>query len=150
MKRTWQLPALLGVILVIVAVFVAKGMLAGAEKPQAIRAQSGLLPHMQFETALQDQQPTLVLFHSLTCIPCKQMEERVNEVRPDFEDKIEFVDVNVYAAENQSFIRAAQVRAIPTTLLVDAAGEGQTIMGAITTEQLRERLDQLLVGFSSE
>ena len=150
MKRTWRLPALLGVILVIVAVFVAKGMLAGAEKPQPIPAQNGQLPQMQFETALQKHRPALVLFHSLTCIPCKQMEERVNEVRPDFEDRIEFVDVNVYAAENQSFIRTAQVRAIPTTLLVDAAGEEQTIMGAIATEQLRERLDQLLVGFSSE
>ena len=148
--KPWQLLALLGVILVAAAVFVAKGMLVDAEKPQAIPAQGSLLPQTQFEAAVQDHRPTLVLFHSLTCIPCKLMEERVNEVRPEFEDRITFVDVNVYDSENRDFIRAAQVRGIPTTVLVDAQGQGQTIMGAVSEEQLREHLRQLLDGFVSE
>jgi hypothetical protein len=78
------------------------------------------------------------------------MEERVNEVRPDFESQVAFVDVDVYDSQNRDFIRAAEVRTIPTTSLVDANGQEQTIIGAIAEEQLREHLRQLVVGFPVE
>ncbi len=78
------------------------------------------------------------------------MEERVNQVRPDYQDRVAFVDVNVYDPQNQSFIRSARIRAIPTTLLVDAHGNGQTVLGAISEEELRQRIEQLIAGLSSQ
>jgi len=148
--KPWQMSVLLGVVLVAVGVFVAKGMVAEPAKPQADTVQMSLAPQAQFEAALNEKRPILALFHSLTCVPCKLMEERVNLVRPEFQDRVAFVDVNVYDSQNQNFIRSARVRAIPTTLLVDAQGRGQTIVGAVSEEDLREQLRQLLIGFSSE
>ncbi len=147
--KTWQVSVLLGVILVAVGVFVAKGMLAEPVTSQVETTPGSVVPQAQFEAALKEGRPALVLFHSMTCIPCKLMEERVNQVRPDYQDRVAFVDVNVYDPQNQSFIRSARVRAIPTTLLVDAQGKGQTILGAISEEELRQRIEQLIAGFDS-
>lgn len=148
--KPWQMSVLLGVVLVAVVVFAAKGMVTEPATPSASVTQGDLAPQAQFETALKSQRPVLVLFHSLTCVPCKLMEERVNLVRPEFEQQIAFVDVNVYDPLNRGFIQAAQVRAIPTTLLVDKQGKGQNIIGAISEEELRTQLQQLLAGFTSE
>jgi len=148
--KTWQVSVLLGVILVAVGVFVAKGMLADPLTSQIEATPGSVVPQAKFEAALKERRPTLVLFHSLTCVPCKLMEERVNQVRPDYQDRVAFVDVNVYDPQNQSFIRSARVRAIPTTLLVDAQGKGQTILGAISEDELRQWLEQLIAGFKSE
>lgn len=125
-------------------VVLGKGWLTGTEKSVASSAISGVLPAQQLEESLDERRPTLVLFHSTTCIPCMQMEDIVNEVRPDFEDYVAFIDVNVYDPANRDLVRAARVRTIPTTVLIDARGEARVYFGVIEAEPLREALRQLL------
>ena len=115
-----------------------------------VAAEAGALsPEQQFKAALSAHKPTLALFHSLTCVPCKAMATAVEEVRPDYEGKVAFVDVDVYDTTNTSFCRSARVQMIPTTVLVNAKGEASSRVGAVEADQLRDILNQLLTATSS-
>ena len=85
----------------------------------------------------------MILFHSTNCQPCKVMEAVTARVRPDFERDIIFVDVIVSDSANQSLIQAYEVRAIPTTVLVDADGHTRVGLGVIAEDQLRDALDEM-------
>ncbi len=105
---------------------------------------SDLSPEQQFEAAASAHKPTLALFHSLTCESCKVMVATLEEVRPDYAGKVEFVDVNVYETANTNLCRSARIQYIPTTVLVNAKGEASSRVGAMEPDQLRALLNQLL------
>ena len=139
MKR-WQGLAPVGIIILVALVLVLKGIWSEADNG----AKGGLLPDAQLKAAVETHQPALALFHSTTCIPCKEMEAIVNQVKPDFQKKVVFVDVNVYDDDNLPLVRAARIRTIPTTMLFNAKGEVRTYYGVIDAEQLRQEVDQVL------
>lgn len=103
-------------------------------------------PADQIEWAVRNGKPSLVLFHSTTCKPCKIMEDLVTKVRADYEPEIVFVDVIVTDRSNTDLIRQARIQAIPTTFFVDVTGQGRGIIGAVTEDKLRAELDRLLNG----
>ena len=139
MKR-WQALAVAGIIIAVALVLVLKGILTEADNGM----KGGLLPDAQLKAAMEAHQPALALFHSTTCIPCKEMEAIVNQVKPDFQKKVVFVDVNVYDDDNLPLVRAARIRTIPTTMLFNAKGKVRTYYGVINAEQLREEVGQVL------
>jgi thiol-disulfide isomerase/thioredoxin len=121
----------------------------GSDAGPVLPANLGSLsPEQQFRVALSAHKPTLALFHSLTCVPCVQMAATVEEVRPDYEGKVAFEDVDVYDTANTSFIRSARIQMIPTTVLVNAKGEASSRVGAMEADQLRALLNQLLTATS--
>ena len=139
MKR-WQALAVAGIIIAVALVLVLKGILTEADNGM----KGGLLPDAQLKAAMEAHQPALALFHSTTCIPCKEMEAIVNQVKPDFQKKVVFVDVNVYDDDNLPLVREARIRTIPTTMLFNAKGKVRTYYGVMNAEQLREEVDQVL------
>jgi len=139
MKR-WQALAVAGIIIAVALVLVLKGILTEADNGM----KGGLLPDAQLKAAMEAHQPALALFHSTTCIPCKEMEAIVNQVKPDFQKKVVFVDVNVYDDDNLPLVREARIRTIPTTMLFNAKGKVRTYYGVINAQQLREEVDQVL------
>lgn len=138
--KLWQGLALVGIIILVALVLVLKGIWSEADNGP----KGGLLPDAQLKAAVDTHQPALALFHSTTCIPCKEMEAIVNQVRPDFQEQMVFVDVNVYDDANLPLVRAARIRTIPTTMLFDAEGNVRTYYGVIDAEQLRKEVDQVL------
>ena len=72
------------------------------------------------------------------------MEAIVNQVKPDFQKQVVFVDVNVYDVDNLPLVRAARIRTIPTTMLFNAKGKVRTYYEVINAEQLREEVGQVL------
>jgi thiol:disulfide interchange protein len=104
---------------------------------------SSLLPEQQFDQAMEEGKPILAFFHSYSCVQCVQMTEIVEQVYPEFTDQVVLVDVDVYNQANNSLLRRARVRAIPTVILIDPAGEGQVYVGVMAAENLRERLVDL-------
>ena len=90
-----------------------------------------------------DQQPIFVFFHSDDCYLCTEMMKVVDEVLPEYNDRVHLVDVNVYDEANRNLLMRAQVRAIPTQLFFDSNGEVTDTTGLMSTEQLRAALDQI-------
>ena len=103
-------------------------------------------PAAQIEWAVRHGKPSLILFHSTTCKPCKIMEDLVQKVRGDYESRIIFVGVVVTNRANADLIRQARIQTIPTTFFVDATGQGRGVMGAMAEDKLRADLDRLAGG----
>jgi len=86
----------------------------------------------------------MILFHSTNCKPCIVMAGLVDKVRADYEPTVVFVDVITNDRSNQELIQQAQIRAIPTSFFVASSGQAKGFMGAMTEEQLRTALEDLM------
>ena len=103
-------------------------------------------PSGQLSWAMRNGKSMMVLFHSATCIPCKEMERLVAKVRGDFEPTLVFIDVLTDNPRNLALIRQAGIQAIPTTYFLDPTGAGQRFVGAMKEEDLRQQLTALMEG----
>lgn len=175
-----QLAIIMGVLLLIAAVFVVKGeksdgnvagsqdrvaviptaadpgddtqsasAMAISQAPAAGAAQSpdsstpALLPEAQLDQHLASGRPILAFFHSSTCVQCVQMTEIVEEVYPDFSDRVALVDVNVYDERNQNLLRRARIQVIPTLIFIDRDQQGKNYSGVMPADSLRAELQAL-------
>jgi thiol:disulfide interchange protein len=102
-----------------------------------------LLPEAQLDQLLADGQPVFVFFHSNNCYQCLRMIEVVEQVYPDFAGEVPLVDVNVYDENNRNLLYRAGIRAIPTLIFIDRAGQAQGYVGVMDADALREQLQAL-------
>ena len=140
--RGWQIAVLSVVAIAIGVILIAKG------QPSAPTSTPNVTPVVESPEAMLDRalaakQPTLAFFHSLTCDSCIEMTAIVEQVYPEFKGTITLVDVNVYDDRNQSLLQRAKIRAIPTLVFIDHAGQGQMFMGVMEAAQLRQNLQAL-------
>ena len=70
----------------------------------------------------------------------------VEQVHPDFKDRVYLVDVNVYDKGNQNLLRRANLRVIPTLIFIDRNGEAKGYTGVMPADALREQLEALVGG----
>lgn len=103
-------------------------------------------PAGQVDWIIRNKRPAMILFHSLTCIPCKAMEELVSKVRSDYEPEIVFIDVVTDDRNNWPLLNQAQIRTIPTSFFILSSGEGKRAIGAMGEAEFRAELDALLEG----
>ena len=117
--------------------------LAQAEALDAAEAPSDELPEPQLDRLLAEGQPTLAFFHSNNCVQCIKMMEVVDHIYPDFDGPVALVDVDVYDQRNSSLLRRAGIRAIPTQIFFDSQHRDELIVGPMTPEDFREKLQAL-------
>ena len=68
-------------------------------------------------------QPTLVWFHADWCHICQQVKPEVVNLGQEFEGKVKIVRLNVDDGASRAALQRYGVRATPTFVLLDAAGE---------------------------
>jgi thiol-disulfide isomerase/thioredoxin len=123
--------------------------LAAAAAPAPAGAQASLsstlpsLPEAQLDQHLASGRPILAFFHSDTCVQCVQMTKIVEQVYPDFSDRIALVDVNVYDQRNQNLLRRARIQVIPTIILIGRDQQGKGYSGVMPADTLRAELQAL-------
>lgn len=142
-KKTSTLPQILilsGLLILIAVVLVIK---ASDQPASGATAQNSQLPEEQLEAALRSNQPVLAFFHSNNCRSCIEMMETVESVYPEYQAEIVLVDIDVYDPQNQGLLRAAGIRAIPTLVFFDRQGQGQSVIGAMQPDALRQTLESL-------
>ena len=105
-----------------------------------------LSPEAQVDWLLAEEQPIFAFFHSNTCQKCIDMTRIVEQVHPDFKDRVYLVDVNVYDKGNQNLLRRANLRVIPTLIFIDRNGEAKGYTGVMPADALREQLEALVGG----
>jgi len=121
----------------------ARSETSEAPPEQASPSPSQLLPEEQLDHYLAEGRPILAFFHSDTCAKCIEMTRIVEQVYPDFADRVALVDVNVYDESNQSLLGRAGIQVIPTVIFIDRDQQGQVHAGVMLAETLREHLDAL-------
>lgn len=91
---------------------------------------------------LQSESPVLVDFFAEWCMPCKMFAPILEEASEDYEDKLKIVKVNI--DEAISLAQKYSVISIPTLKLFKNGEVAETFVGAMTSEELEDWLDQSL------
>ena len=95
--------------------------------------------------AKAEGKPVLIKFGSGTCIPCKQIEENINTVKPEYEGKVVFIIVDVYDQQENNLTAQYGIQTIPTTFFLGKdGGIVSNQVGVLAPDQLKQQLDALL------
>lgn len=140
-KKNEQLPKILilaGIVIIALAIFLIKNQ---SDKNLVTVNES---PEAQFDKYLQEEKPVFIFFHSNNCESCIKMMAIVDQVYPDYENKVGLVDVNVYDPINELFLQRAGINTIPTQVFVNSSGDGKVTIGVMTADQLAQQLDLLV------
>ncbi len=115
---------------------------ANKESPSATPI-ADMLPELQLEQLKADGKPTLAFFHSNNCLQCIKMIDIVEQIHPDFAEKVALVDVNVYDARNQNLLNKIGIRLIPTMIFINHDGQGAVYTGPMESAEFRAELQRL-------
>jgi thioredoxin-like negative regulator of GroEL len=95
--------------------------------------------------AKAEGKPVLLKFGSGKCIPCKQIEENINKVKPEYDGKVAFVIVDVYDPQEDKLTGQYGIQTIPTTYFLGKDGSVvNKVTGVMEPEQLKQQIDALL------
>ena len=86
--------------------------------------------------------PAVYDFGAKHCIPCKEMQKVVAELKPQYGDQVEFR--MVYTDEEMPLFEKYKIVAIPTQVFFDASGkEVDRHIGALPKEEVLKKLKEL-------
>lgn len=91
---------------------------------------------------LKSDLPVLVDFWAEWCGPCRMVSPIVDELAEELQDKLKVVKVNV--DEAQDLAGNYQVMSIPTLLLFKGGELVEQIVGAVSKDQLFEKINAKL------
>jgi len=95
----------------------------------------------QFQNKINDKF-VVVDFFAEWCMPCLMMSPIIEELAKKFKGKMEFVKVNV--DDNSSLANKLGIMSIPTLIIFKEGKEIERLTGAISSEQLEEKLKSLV------
>ena len=96
---------------------------------------------MDPEIAFTNGKPTYLEFYAEWCEICKEMAPEVAELKKDFDDKINFVFLNVDNPEWDKFIKEFKVNGIPQINIIDA---NANLLATLTGFQEENTIEQSL------
>jgi thioredoxin 1 len=86
--------------------------------------------------------PAMYDFGAKYCIPCKEMQKVVAELKPQYGDQVEFR--MVYSDEEMPLFKKYKIVAIPTQVFFDASGKVvDQHIGALPKEEVLKKLKEL-------
>ena len=103
------------------------------------------------EIAFTNNKPTFLEFYAEWCEVCKEMAPRVNEIKNEYEEDINFVFLNVDNPKWDIYIRKFNVNGIPQVNLFDTkANLGDTFIGKQEETIIKTSLENLKQNLQSQ
>ena len=93
------------------------------------------------EIAFTNGKPTYLEFYAEWCEICKEMAPEVAELKKDFDDKVNFVFLNVDNPKWDKFIKEFKVNGIPQINIIDA---NANLLATLTGFQEENTIEQSL------
>ena len=93
------------------------------------------------QDVLHSNLPAVVDFWSSTCAPCQVMGGLLNELGPQYADRIQIFKANV--EQSPEIAEQYRIRSIPTLVFLRNGREVDRIVGLLPLNPLRARLDKL-------
>lgn len=100
-------------------------------------------------TAMENSLPTILVFSSSMCLDCQKLKGVINEIKNDYEDKINFISYNALDKDKkvQKYIKEYQIILAPTTIILDRNGNKvDKIEGYIPKEELINEIEEAING----
>jgi thioredoxin len=86
--------------------------------------------------------PAFYDFGAKYCVPCKEMQEVVAELKPQYGDQVEFR--LIYSDEEMLLFKQYKIVAIPTQVFLNAEGkEVDRHLGALSKEEVLRKLREM-------
>jgi thioredoxin 1 len=95
-----------------------------------------------FDNLLDDQKAIIVDFWSPTCIPCQQLEPRLERIASSYHSKVKVLKVNVDDSPKTS--SKYFVRGLPTLLFIKNGNVKTQMVGAINQNMIEEKLQEVI------
>ena len=96
------------------------------------------------ETAFENDKPTFLEFYAELCEVCREMAPKVSALKDEYEEKINFVFLNVDNQKWNNYMEKFEVNGIPQVNLFDKEGNLiSTFIGKQEEIIIRNSLDQL-------
>ena len=100
------------------------------------------LPIQAQGSAAAKGKPALYEFGAKYCIPCKEMQKVMAELKPQYSDQVELR--MVYSDEERPLFEQYKIVLIPTQVFLDASGkEVDRHIGALPKEEVIKKLKEL-------
>ena len=93
--------------------------------------------------------PSLYIFTSTMCIDCQKMKSIINEIEPNYKEKINFIQINAIDKNRkvQDLIKKHGITLVPTIITFDRTGNKiNKIEGYIEKEKLINELEEAING----
>jgi len=95
------------------------------QEPPADSAEAvGFLTSMEIPVLLANGRPTMIEFGGRTCIPCKQMQPILAELKSEYSEVIDIV--NFYLEDDYSVASTFQITLMPTQIVFGRGGKELT------------------------
>lgn len=92
--------------------------------------------------ALENGKPTVLDMGSSSCIPCKEMQPILEELKEEYKDRADIIVLDVY--EYRDLASKYQVRAIPTQIFFNSKGEEVwRHQGFLPKEDIIKKLEEM-------
>ena len=100
---------------------------------------------MDPEIAFTNDKPTYLEFYAEWCEICKEMAPEVTELKKDFDNKINFVFLNVDNPKWNKFVKQFKVNGIPQINFLDSNSNlRETFIGLQEEKTLKESINHLV------
>ena len=100
-------------------------------------------------TAMENSLPTIMVFSSSMCLDCQKLKGVINEVKNNYEGKVNFISYNALDKDKkvQKYIKEYQIVLAPTTIILDKDGNKiDKIEGYIPKEELINEIEEAING----
>lgn len=108
-------------ILIVIVLLIAYKMWGNYDSPE-YKTPENVSAAVQFEEAQKNGQPVWLMFRTETCPYCVELKKIYDELKPEYEGKVVFIDVNLDQKENYDLGRIYQIRYVPVTCIYDKDG----------------------------
>lgn len=96
------------------------------------------------EWKFEGEIPALIDFYADWCGPCKMVAPVLEELSKEYAGKINIYKIDTEA--EQELAAAFGIRSIPSLLFIPKEGQPQMSMGALPKENLKEVIENVLLG----
>lgn len=117
-----------------------------------IAAYLGLKNNKDMQNSIQAQaanKPSVIKFSSPMCLDCKKIKGEIDTLKPIYQDKINFVEIDATSNEKgiQKQIDQYEVTVVPTIIFLDENNyKVQKLEGFSPKEKIEELINELING----
>lgn len=111
--------------------------------PENINPSKNQTAALQIQKVMEEGKPAWLFFRTSTCPACVELKKTFDQLQPEYEGKVVFIDINLDDEQNRDLGRRYRIGYVPQTYILNSTGEAVfQKVGTIPEKELRNELDR--------